>query len=536
MLDLWKIKNATIYHDFDDVERDYWFSFKQKKFLHNIDTFYYSVKFSNDFTYDSVDRYVLRFRQFFDKKYQELEKSNFLLSSLAIDFPGCDTILNLKPFNFAGYFTICLECPDYFDIFFAPRVPHSANNGLSVTCECIVQIRSYMLWMYGTETSYDRSFAYIQAIAKYFQLDISFCQENRADFCWHSNYLGNPERFFTPERFYKMRVDRFKDALFHTSKDGMDGYEIDYIALGKRSDKVFIRIYLKSKEVVEKGYKPWFFKVWLLNGLINRYDLYVYEYAFLQHSWKKIDMGRIAFYHEFGRDSELVSRCSKILNGEITISPDSLRQFADQLTPKVNIVMNVEYQVMRRHTKTYELIPFFDNSDYMKSERIYDFLDNEKVICDYLTHNVFRLAEEHVEGKNDSNKSRRPLCAFWEALCRCRLGYECLSMQDAELVRNYSRQMSSQIVKERALKSMVTYGIYSKGINTDSPLQDCIDALCTLNDNDLQDALRFKTKKVRQFNATELADVLQTDLSAANNIILVNKDTGELYSYNTPRS
>ena len=59
------------------------------------------------------------------------------------------------------------------------------------------------------------------------------------------NYLKSPEKFFLPENFYKMRVDRFKDALLHTSKKGSEDSEIDYLAMGKRSDKVFIRIYLK---------------------------------------------------------------------------------------------------------------------------------------------------------------------------------------------------------------------------------------------------------------------------------------------------
>ena len=40
----------------------------------------------------------------------------------------------------------------------------------------------------------------------------------------------------------------------HTAKVGSEGYEIDYVSMGKRSDKVFIRIYLKSKEVIEKNY------------------------------------------------------------------------------------------------------------------------------------------------------------------------------------------------------------------------------------------------------------------------------------------
>ena len=296
MVDYHLISNKKIVQEFDEVENHYWFNFSQRKFLHNIDTFYYSVKFANDFTKDSKDAFVKRFRKHFELLYKSMEDTNKYTSSIDFYIPALPSTLNLKPFTFAGFFTICLECPDYFDIFLAPVVPHAADGEGSVTCECIVQIRSYMLWMYGVKLAYERSYEYIKVLAEYFNLDIQFTQENRVDYCWHSNYLANPEKFFTLENFHKMRVDRFKDSLFHTTKVGSESYEVDYIAMGKRSDKVFIRIYLKSKEVIEKGYKPWFFKVWLLNGLINHYDFYVYEYAFLQRSWKAIDMGRIAFY------------------------------------------------------------------------------------------------------------------------------------------------------------------------------------------------------------------------------------------------
>ena len=63
MIDKRVVEKTQVYNDFDDVERDYWFSFKQKKFLHNIDTFYYSVKFKQDFTSDSKDYAVKRFRK-----------------------------------------------------------------------------------------------------------------------------------------------------------------------------------------------------------------------------------------------------------------------------------------------------------------------------------------------------------------------------------------------------------------------------------------------------------------------------------------
>ena len=528
LVDVRLIKDTYVYNEFDEVENTYWFDFKQKKFLHNIDTFYYAVKFKQDFTADSKDARVKDFRRKFEALSRQWDDLNSFDASVSFFVPGMPDALNYSPFTYAFFYNVKLECPELFDIFFAPKVPHSADNGDSNTCECVVQIRSYMLWMYGVKLAYERSYAYVQAIADYFGLEIDFVQENRVDFCWHSNYLKNPEKFFTPENFYKMRVDRFKGALINNSKKGSENFEIDYLAMGKRSQKIFIRIYLKSKEVVEKGYKPWFFKVWLFNGLINRYDMYCYEYAFLKHSWKSLDLGRLQFYAEYGRQKHYVEKCRRILAQEETMSPDSLHAFADRLTPAVNLIMNVEYQVMRKHTKSYELIPFFDNSDKLTGKRIYDFLDNRKLICDYLTNKVFRLVEPHEPGKNDSNKSRRDLCAFWKALRGCRLTDTFVPPDDVGLVRTYTRKLNSEMVKSRAVKAAITYGIYTRGINSDSPLTDCIEALCMLNDNDMHDAYNYKSKKVRQFNANELTDTMENAVKRSSNLMLIDKDTGDI--------
>ena len=147
LVDIRVTKNSQIYKEFDEVENNYWFDFKKSKFLHNIDTFYYSVKFKQDFTADSTDLSVKHFRRYFSQLTDQLEKSNDYGASLSVTLPGLPSALNFKPFSFAGWYNICLECPEYFDIFFAPKVPHSADNGQSVTCEWVVQIRSYMLWM-----------------------------------------------------------------------------------------------------------------------------------------------------------------------------------------------------------------------------------------------------------------------------------------------------------------------------------------------------------------------------------------------------
>lgn len=518
MLDKRILDNTKIYHEFSDEDNKYWFEFSKSKFLHNIDTFYYSVKLAEDFTDDSTDKCVHKLRQFFDKYKKSLSYEN----TISLYFGNDERFLNYRLGTFAGYFNVCLQCPEWFDVFIAPVVPHSADGGASVTSEILVQIRSYMLWMYGVHEAFERSHQYIKDICDYFDLHILYVQENRIDYCWHSNYLSNPEKFFAPENFYKMRVDRFKDALIHTAKQGSDGYEIDYVAMGKRSDKVFIRIYLKSKEVIQKNYKPWFFYVWLFNGLINRYDFYVYEKAYLKRSWDYLDMARLEYYIEYGQSAAVKEFCQKIVDGNVTISPDKLHKLADELTPKINLIMNVEYQTMRKHTKTYQLIPFRDNSAKDTAKRIYDYLDNRKLIADYLTQYVFRL----VQPTGDSNKSRRDLCAFWKALRSCKMVDVNVRQKDVKLIRQYCRRLNSDIMKKRVINAAVTLGIYTRGINSDEIVQDCVEALCQLNDNDIHDAFVYKQKKVRQFNADELAETYEN--SKLHQYEILNIDTGEV--------
>lgn len=519
------LSKTKIYQELDAETQKYWFDFKQKKFLHNIDTFYYSVKLMEDFTDDSDDAAVQQFRDYFDCKKAILLHNHG--ERVPLFFSGCESNLNLLPGVYAGFFSIRLELPDWFDIFIAPVVPRGSDGGASVTCEIVVQIRSYMLWMYGVHEAFERSYRYVQAICDSFGLHIAYCQENRIDYCWHSNYLSNPEKFFAPDNFYKMRVDRFNDALMHTAKVGSEDYEIDYVSLGKRSDKVFIRIYLKSKEVIEKNYKPWFFKVWLFNGLINRYDFYVYEECYKQHSWQYIDMARLKYYAAYGSDEGMVEHCQEIVDGIVTVSPDSLKKLSDRLTPKVNLIMNVEYQTMRRHTKTYQLIPFKDNSAKLTAKRIYDYLDNRRIIADYLTHHVFRM----VEPTGDTNKSRRDYCAFWKGLRSCKMVDVCMKPRQVELVRMYCRNLNSEIMKKRIINAAVVYGIYTRGINDDAVMQDCVEALCKLNDNDLHDAMRYKKKKARQFNEAELAETYIS--STIHDYEVVNLNTGEVYSNNS---
>ena len=527
MLDKRFFRNNLIGDEMCITDLDKWFSFQQSKFIHNIDTFYYSVKFKNDFRLRTKDEKVIRMRKYFRFKYDGLgdddETGDIYLKEI-------DKRLVLRPVTFSRFYNTCLSYPEYFDIFLASVVPRSMDGGESVTCEMIVQIRSYMLWMFGVHAAFENSYRVVKALASYFGLEIDHVQENRVDYCWHSNYLKDPEAFFTPENFYKMRVDRFKNATYVTNKIGSEDYEIDYVALGKRSDKVFVRIYQKTREVIEQNYKPWFFQIWKMNGLINNYDLYVYERCFQKKSWFYRFYARLEFYAEYGSHPFYVQLCKEILSDKYKPGEDELIALAKKLTPELNLVVNVEYQTMRRHSKSYDLVPFKDNDHHGECKRIYDYLDNRKIIMDYLTDRVFKL----VEKTGDSHKYRRPLCGFWKALRETRYIDVKLTPEEVRLVRSYNRKLNADSMRKRVINSAVMLGFYLRGINEDSPFQDCFEALLKMNDNDIEEARRYKGKKIRQLNEDELAGVFED--AATHSFEVVRTDTGDIYDNSTLNS
>lgn len=509
---------TKIFNELSPENQLYWFDFKLNKFLHNIDTFYYSVKLRNDFTLKTTDQSVIQFRRQAEMLRDQMGYNDlipFYLDSIGEN-------MNLLNFTFGKYYNVCLECPEYFHVFLATKVPPGSDGGDSLTCEIIVQLRSYMLWMYGVHGAFEESLRYVQAIVDQFGFQIAYVQENRIDYCWHSNYLANPEKFFSIDNFYKMRVDRYRGANYHTAKVGSDDYEIDYLSLGSRGGKCFVRIYLKSKEVVEQGYKAFFFKLWLFNGLINRYDLYCYEMAYVRRSWQYMTISRMQFYLEYGSDAAFKKSCRIYINQyeESHKVTDAMIAFADSITPKIHLVTNVEYQTMRKGTKSYIVVPVSDNSARGASKRIYDYLDNRELYIKYLTHDILRL----VEPSGDTNKSRRDYCGFWKALRNTKLVDVKHLPEQLKLVRNYSRNLNKDVMKKMLLNKVVVYGIYTKGINDDGIMKDAMDALLKMNDNDIMDALKYKKKKSRQFNANELTGLVENDFS--HDFILFDKNTG----------
>ena len=507
-------EECSIFNELDSMEKDYFFYKKDKKYLHNVDTFYYSVKLANDFTQTSIDVDVKRLRDYFNKQKQGLDSRSEFKQVYINNY-----LYNLTPLTFAGMYTIHLQIKDKYDIFIAPTVP-SSESGESVTSEILVQIRSYDLWLLGYAKAFESSYKYIKNICDYFNLSITSVNENRIDYCWHTNYLDNPEKFFTLDNLFKMRVDRFKGVTLHADKVGSDDYEIDYLAMGKRSDKIFLRMYLKSKEVVEQGYKPWFFMIWLFNGLISRYDFYVYDICFKKRNWAYLNRARLEFYIEYGSNTELIDKAKELLNSDIPSNSDTIRKFVNEITPRPTLILNVEYQVMRRHSKSYCLLPIKDNAAYGECKRIYDLLDNHSLITDYLTSRVFRLVRTDMI---DKNKSRRDDVEFWKRLRITKLVDVKRLKKDLKLIREYTTNITGQMTVKRALHSITNYSLVTRGKNNDTFIDDVVHFISSLNDNDIKGLVDYKSKKSNKLNF----DKLITSNEINRKFAIFNYETGE---------
>lgn len=509
MVDKQRISNCVIYKELSEDDLKYYFDQKTKKFLHNTDTFYYSVKLREDFTKLSRDKNVLAFRRAVEKLNTKLQMQQFSSDTQQFFVPGKGDYLNVISGAFAKFYSFHLSMPDEFDIFFAPVVPSSSEDCVSdsVTSEIIVQIRSGLLWSLGVHAAFERTYSWVQEICNMYGFHVIDVKENRTDFCYHTNYLDAPEVFFAPGSFDAMKCTRLGDGTRYIFKD--DGSRSDkfaYLSRGKRGDKTFLRIYNKTMEVVEEGYKAFFLKTWLFHGLINRYDFDILERCYLKQNYKYSTIARLNFYLQHGTNPFYLDLCKQQIaiyekGNKIT---DKMISLCDKLTPPITTIINVEFQLMRKGSKSYDLLPIKDNSSKGPCRRVYDFLDNRRLITDYLTSKIFRF----VEKTGDENKSRRPDCGFWNALRHTKM-VDCAKLPEGlQIHRVYSRELNVVKMKQKIIHSAVTYGMYNKGINDDSPVSDIMLSILKLNDNDIHDAEVYKRRRAKQMNKEALMNAL----------------------------
>lgn len=495
------------------MDKEYWFSKKEKKFLHNIDTFYFSVKLADDFTSVGDAANVEQLRRVCTRYSGMANETPFK----EVEF---DTPVLYRKGTYAGFYSFWLESPEQFDFLFAPVVPVGAETVSSVTSEIIVQIRARMLWELGAKLAFDKAMEFVRAFCDRFELTIAEIKENRTDFCWHTNALQDPESYLRIDNFAPMQVSRFKRVQYaYQLKNKTDEYENDYLALGKRGDKCFVRMYLKTKEVVEQGYKGWFFYIWLFNGLISRYDLYVLEKAYQKKNWNYVDVARLEFALE--HDDSLSDQQRREINELVDVAQynyPAIAKLADRYTPKLTKILNIEYQVMRRMSKSFVLLELKENTGVEK--RVYDFLDNRRMITKYLTHDTLRL----VDRGTDTNKSRCEYTDFWNRLRNTKLVDVVVNKKDLKLVRDYTSKLDMEVRKTKALRAVSSFALQMNLDPEKTIYEDTAELLAVLNDNDMHKLHNYKHHRVLQMKQDEET----ADLRKLRHIRILNED-GEFY-------
>lgn len=483
------IQRSQFFSECDLLDRKKYFDTVKDKFVHNIDTLYYSVFLKDDC--NNNEQLEGLFLELDDMK-QILRDSKGRVQQ---EIYGLD----IKMGSHAMVYNYRLQDPDKFDIFMADYLPNKS------TPRIVVQLRSYGLWCFGCTEMVLESFLKVKQIFENYGIEIERTQENRIDYAYHTNSIQNPYKFFSDKnldrylystltKYYKIGDVKRKSIqdFIKENRDirGIDKFTLDYFALGKlKSNNVFERNYNKTREVVELGYKSFFFQRWFDEGLISFYDKYCLEFAYEKQNYNAVDEGRLRFYLKHGKDQRVKREIElELLNPDVRYS--DLKKLADLIMPRVTIVMNIEFQTKRKFyyyaDKQIDFLPVVTKNVDMPLKRLFRILDHRSMILDYLTSSVvafIRNVEQHVFYEDGKRVVENIVYyqSWWKKL-------RSLKIKDSKqkYKRDYSSMIDTEKMFKRSIRSVATNAVYNGKKDTDF-LEDLSDLLGNFNDNDMKD-------------------------------------------------
>ncbi|MDO5852397.1 MAG: hypothetical protein Q4Q23_07915 [Methanobacteriaceae archaeon] len=464
------VTRSKLFKEFDLELQKKYFSLKREKFLPHIDTLYYSIFIKND-RVKSNEENVLPDGIMKLVEYFETCKNLFDVSNNNEFWFNYDDNLLLCKRRFSIY-DYCIRKEGFYDIFFTKSIPNEN------TPRIVVQLRSVGLWTLGEYDLTLESYKVVENILKDYNLEIEKTQENRIDFCYHTNSIQNPEKFYNDDCLRNNLKTTFSIYQKVGRKHGKK-LTVEYLSLGQRSsNNIFFRSYNKTREVIEQNYKDFFIPLWFKNGLINYYDYYVYTFAFKRKSYNQIYLGMLEFYLNFGNDPKIKNDFSFIKEHIKDYSNEEIKKIVCAVCPPVTLILNIEFQTMRKFYYSFDRAieiykPAIEHECYYyQLFRIFQILDNRKLFLDYLTEHVVCFVKD-IDSKNLEYLS------FWSRLRKLKLDFTC----DVELYRDYSRNINKDMIIKRIKGSLATLSLYNNDFDTDLQ-EDFSNLLCVLNDND----------------------------------------------------
>jgi len=455
-----------------DLRRSY-LGLTRNKSVHMIDNLYYTVFVRGD----SKESFPGNMEQLLAEL--EEHKTTIRKTREPIEYShGLYCVL--KKYSSYSY---CLSQPDLYDIFFLKSLTNDD------TPRIIVQLRAFGLWTKSMDAMLTESFDKVQVILAEFDCTVDWCRESRIDYCYHTNSISSPNKLLKEDSKGKIKNlhTNLHDAKHHAKLEHVEDGTIfhkDYICFGNvESNNVRARVYDKVKEVIEMGYKNFFFKIWHDNGLISYYDKWCIEYAFPYKSMDYLAKARLAFYVEHGADSNRCYRYHTALSSEKTTMA-VFKRLADEFMPKVTTVLNIEYETKRKfYYYSDHIIDGFRLTEARGEistplQRIYKILDYRSLFLDYLTGKTLSF---HKGGK---------YLQWWERLRNTK--HEGKRV-DGKLLRDYSYKMDKVAVQKRAIKAIASLAVYDDKLETGF-VEDFTDMLSDISDNKAHVGFRLVTE------------------------------------------
>lgn len=454
-----------IYQEFGEIKGSEWFDYKRNKFITHVDTLYFTAyvntsEWNNDGRRTNLCQYLKSKKELANNTHTEVPVFEQVAEGLSV-----------VPFMSFGFYSLHFGKKDCFDVFIAETVPNLSTTPI------VVQIRSQYLWLQGARRSFDLTCYYLEKALKKFGFRITKTQENRVDYAFHTNYIQDPVSFFNTKNLAKMQVSNFErwhqEGYFFD-----DEIHSDYFTLGRRtSNNVFFRVYNKSKEVIEMGYKQFFIPIWEENGLISKFDKYILEKCFVTGNYFSKEKARCEFYLEYGSNESHKEYIKELLDDKKTTA-SMFKKVADNLMPDMTIICNVEFQTKRKYYYNLDIPRATKDTTYKAN--VYNIFDLYYSIINKLTSETIRFI--NYKGKySDVRRSERPTADWWLRLTNAKM----FEFDDIhyDMVRIYQKNLSKDRQKVIAINNLASYAAYKLDDNS-SLISDLTEFQMSLNNDD----------------------------------------------------
>ena len=487
---------STFFQELTPDNQETLLSLTRNKTLHMIDNLYYTVFVENDDPTSPPPG--------LDYMLGDLEtvKVEVIQTREPIEF-GHNLYYMLK--SYASY-NYCTGNPDMYDIFYCKTLPNAD------TPRIVVQIRAFALWTKGIDEILAESYQKVKDLLHMYACNIDHCRESRIDYCFHTNSLTSVNRFFSRNNEGKVEnlhtnLKRSTTSSRITSMPDGTVFDADYVCLGeKKSNNVRARVYDKVKEVIEMGYKSFFFKIWHDAGLINTYDKFCMEYAFEHRNMDYLHKASLAFYLTHGTNPEIKAIYQSAIDNPATTLPQ-FKTLAKQHMPKVTTILNIEYETKRKF--------YYYSDDYINDfkldiarsttppqlARIYKILDYRSLFLDYLTSTTLSFYKLDDQGE-------KQYLAWWQRLRNTKHNGKNIN---AKLLREYSTNMDKRVVQKRIINSIASNAVYDDRLDTNF-IEDLSDFISDISDNKARQMLLYDNngQVMEKFMTSNISTYKQT--------------------------